>query len=99
MIILLYIGVLLVGGFIGARSLSKPGLLKGSDALLSGALLLLIYLMGVKIGLDDLVLSSFRTIGYQALVLALFSILFSTLGVKLVAGYVLRDKEGDQWPK
>lgn len=96
MIILLYMGVLLAGGFIGARSLSKPGLLKGSDTLLSGALLVLIFLMGVKIGLDEMVLSSFRTIGYQALVLVLFSMVFSILGVKLVAKYVLRWKEDGQ---
>ena len=96
MTILFYIAVLLAGGIIGARRLLKPRWLEGSDTLLSGALLLLIYLMGVKIGLDELVLSSFRTIGYQALVLALFSIFFSILGVKLVAGYVLRWKEGDQ---
>jgi len=96
LIIILYLAVLMVGGFIGSRKLEKTRFLKHSDLFLSGALLLLIFMMGVKIGLDEMVIASFRTIGYQAIVLVLFSIFFSTMGVKLVAGYVLRRKEGTQ---
>ncbi len=96
MTILLYITVLLIGGLIGSRNSLKPRAMKQVDLLLSGALLILIFLMGIKIGLDESVLASFRTIGFRALVLAFSSIFFSTLGVKLVAGYVLRRKEGTQ---
>ena len=96
MTILLYIAVLLIGGFIGSRNIIKPRRMKLVDLLLSGAMLILIFLMGIKIGLDETVLASFRSIGFQALVLALSSIFFSTLGVRLVAGYVLRRKEDAQ---
>jgi len=94
--ILLYIAVLLTGGFISARGFLKPGVEKQADWLLTGSVFALIFMMGIKIGMDEYVLNSFRTIGIQALVLAVSSVAFSIGGVRLVAKYVLRWKEDVQ---
>lgn len=96
MTILLYIAVLLLGGFISARGFLKPGVEKQADRLLNGSLFVLIFMMGIKIGMDENVLNSFRTIGVQALVLAVSSVVFSIVGVRLVAKYVLRWEEDIQ---
>ena len=48
--------------------------------------------MGVRIGLDDDVVSSFLSIGIKAFVMALFSIIFSTLLVRLIRNIVLGNK-------
>ncbi len=96
MTILVYIAVLLTGGFISARGFLKPGGEKQADRLLSVSLFLLIFMMGIKIGMDEYVLNSFRTIGIQALVLVVSSVAFSIGGVRLVAKYVLRWEEDTQ---
>ena len=93
MTILFYIAVLLAGGFISARGFLNSWMEKQADRLLSVALLLLIFMMGIKIGLDENVINSFRTIGLQSLVLVTASITFSIGGVRLVARYVLRWEE------
>lgn len=92
MIIVLYLVILLAGVFISSRNLMKTQTSKLVDPLLTGSLLSLIFLMGIKVGMDENVLSSFRTIGWQALVLVTFSVGFSILGVRLVAANVLRGK-------
>lgn len=96
MTILLYIAVLLLGGFISARGFLKPGVEQQADRLLNGSLFALIFMMGIKIGLDENVLNSFRTIGIHALALVVSSVVFSMLGVRLVARYVLRWEEDIQ---
>ncbi len=93
MTILIYIAVLLSGGFISARGFLKPGVEKLADRLLNGTLFVLIFMMGIKIGMDENVVNGFRTIGIQALVLAVSSVAFSIAGVRMVAKYVLRWEE------
>lgn len=44
--------------------------------------------MGVMIGMDKDVINSFFSIGYSAIVISIFTVGFSILGVKLVSGYV-----------
>ena len=65
--IIIYILILSIGGFIGYRRLLKPSIVNKLYHLQSGALLLLLFIMGVNIGLDETVLANFTTIGYQAL--------------------------------
>lgn len=91
-IIFLYLTVLAIGVFIGSRSLMRSSRMNWINWLLNASLVGLIFLMGVSIGLDETVLTSFRTIGFQALVLVLFIITFSILSVKLVARFVLPRK-------
>ena len=83
--ILIYLIILILGGLIGSRRLLRPSVMNRLDFLQSTALLLLLFIMGVNIGLNPEVIASFTTIGYQAVILAFFSIVFSIMAVKLVA--------------
>lgn len=94
--ILIYLIILIIGGIIGSRRLLRPSVMNRLDFLQSAALLLLLFIMGVNIGLNPEIIASFGTIGLQALVLAAFSIVFSVLAVKLVAPGVLGRKGGSR---
>lgn len=56
------------------------------------ALLFLLFVMGVKIGLDKDIIYSLGTIGLQSIFLAVFSIIFSIIGVRIISSKVLREK-------
>ncbi len=87
--ILLYIGIMLIGAFLGNRELLPKFLMKRMDTIQFLCLLLLLFIMGVSIGLDEEVIQSFGTIGVRGIIYALASILFSVLGVRLIAAKVL----------
>ncbi len=86
--LLLYLAILLVGGFIGFKELANKKIISKLDHIQSGSLLFLLFIMGIRIGLDDKVISSFLKLGVQALVLSVFSIVFSVLLIKLVSKYI-----------
>ena len=88
--ILLYVTILAIGGFMGYRRLFKPVVMNRLETLQNLSLLLLLFIMGVNIGLDREVILTFGTIGFQAIVLAAFSIVFSVLGVKLVSARIMK---------
>lgn len=90
--ILLYLVIIIIGAIIGYKDLIKPGLMKYLGLLQNYALLLLLLIMGIKIGLDKDTIRSFGLIGFQAALLAVFSIIFSIAGVKLVSKLVMEDK-------
>ncbi|WP_026475824.1 LysO family transporter [Alkaliphilus transvaalensis] len=90
--ILLYLGILLVGAFIGFKDNKKLPLLKYTGEIQTFALLFLLFVMGIKIGLDREIIYSFRIIGLQGTVLALASIIFSILGVRFISGRILHQK-------
>lgn len=94
--ILLYLAIITIGGLIGYRRMLKPSMLNRLDFLQSGALLLLLFIMGVNIGLDETVIASFGSIGLQAVVLAAFSIVFSVAGVKLVSAHIFHRRRDHQ---
>lgn len=87
--ILLYIVIMLFGAFLGNRKLIPKVLMKRIDSIQFLCLLLLLFIMGVSIGLDEEVIQSFGTIGVQGIVFALFSIFFSIIAVRLIASKVL----------
>lgn len=90
--LLLYLSLLIIGGFIGSRDLITEKLHSKLGMIQNICLLFLLFIMGVRIGLDDDVVSSFLSIGIKAFVMALFSIIFSTLLVRLIRNIVLGNK-------
>lgn len=53
--------------------------------------------MGVRMGLDEKVISSFLELGLQALIISVFTIVFSVLLVMSVKKYVVKNmKQGEQ---
>lgn len=85
--ILLYIFIILAGAFISSRGLLNEMVEKNLSKLQYACLLLLLFIMGVNIGINDQIINTFGKLGMQAIVLSLASILLSIAAVKLVAVY------------
>ena len=85
--ILLYILIILAGVFISNRGLLNEMVEKNLSKLQYASLLLLLFIMGVNIGINDNVIKDFRKLGVQAIVLSLSSIILSVAAVKLVSMY------------
>ena len=78
----------MVGGFIGFKveiNEKYIGFINKGQTLILYTLLLV---MGFKIGGDKKVLSSFFNMGFNAIILSIFSITFSVLGVRFVKKYI-----------
>ena len=95
--LLLYLGILLIGGFFGYKGYGGKKLDAKLGTIQSICLLLLLFIMGLRMGLDEKVISSFFELGFQALVISIFTISFSVLLVKLVKGFVIKNiQQGEQ---
>ncbi len=93
----LYLGILIVGGFFGYKGYGGKKLDSKLGAIQTICLLFLLFIMGLKMGLDEKVISSFFELGFQAIVISIFTITFSVLLVKLVKGFVLKNiQQGEQ---
>lgn len=91
---LLYLAILALGALIGYKNLLNDFLVQKVSMIQNYALLFLLFIMGISIGIDKDVVKYFGVIGYQSIVLAIFTIVFSVLFVKLVSKKVLREEEG-----
>jgi uncharacterized transporter YbjL len=85
--ILLYIFIILLGVFISNKGKLNEMLEKNLAKLQYASLLLLLFIMGVNIGVSDKIISEFGKLGLQAIVLSLASIILSVAAVKLVTVY------------
>ncbi|MCR2042832.1 hypothetical protein [Anaerosalibacter massiliensis] len=90
--VLVYFLLLALGAIISHKGLISDNFSKKLGPIQNFCLLFLLFTMGVRIGLDKKVISSFFQIGAKATVLAVFSILFSIILVRLVRNMVLRDE-------
>ncbi|WP_202976445.1 LysO family transporter [Anaerophilus nitritogenes] len=88
--LLLYLFILGIGALIGFKGHLSENLASKLNFIQNSCLLFLLFIMGIRIGVDEKVLSSFFKLGYQALIMSIFAVLFSVLGVKLVKGYILK---------
>lgn len=91
--LLLYLLILIIGGLLGSKDLISEKFHSKLGIFQNACLLFLLFIMGIRIGLDDKVISSFLTIGIKAFILALFSVIFSVLLVRLVRNIVVGNKE------
>jgi uncharacterized membrane protein YbjE (DUF340 family) len=60
---------------------------KNLSKLQYASLLLLLFIMGINIGINDSIINEFGKLGFQAVVLSLSSIILSVVAVKLVTIY------------
>lgn len=90
--ILLYILIILAGAMISSRGMLSKMVEKNLSKLQYASLLLLLFIMGVNIGINDEIVSTFGKLGFQAIILALSSIVLSVAAVKLVT-MILRNHE------
>ncbi len=92
--LLLYIGMLALGVFVGSRKSVRSRELPWLGRLQTVALIALIAVLGVEIGADDKVISSLGEIGFSALVITIFALAGSLLAVTLVRRLLGLDKQG-----
>lgn len=85
--ILLYVLIILTGAWIGSKGRLNTIVLKNLSKIQYACLLLLLFIMGVNIGINKEIISTFGKLGIQAMVLALLSVIFSIIAVKLVSLY------------
>ena len=93
--LLLYIGLVAVGAILGSRPFLRSRKLAWLGRLPFAALLILNTALGVKLGANDEVISSHRTIGVSALLVTVLALIGSVVCVLLTRKYILRlDKKG-----
>ncbi len=85
--VLLYFGILGIGWFFSSKGKIHGKLMNKISVIQSIILFGLIYIMGVRIGMDEQILSSIGQIGITAFVFALMTASFSILFV-----YIARKK-------
>jgi uncharacterized membrane protein YbjE (DUF340 family) len=85
--ILLYILIIVVGALISSKGKLSETVEKNLSKLQYGSLLLLLFIMGINIGINDNIINDFGRLGFQALLLSVSSIILSVAAVKLVTLY------------
>ncbi|SKC69616.1 LysO family transporter [Maledivibacter halophilus] len=91
--ILLYIMIILLGALFGYKDLVSEKIFSKISTIQYICLLFLLFVMGIKIGINKEVLSSFHKLGFSAIIISIFSIGFSVLGVKLISNFILSKEE------
>lgn len=79
--LVLYLSMLLIGGLIGYFNMTHKKIDQALSKLQIISLLFILFIMGIRLGADEQVVTNVRTIGFKALVLAFGSVLFSLLFV------------------
>ncbi len=84
---------LILGIIIGASNLLPERILDLTDYLTLGGLFLLLFTMGVKIGINQEVIANLDNLGLEAIILALGSVSGSVVLVLLFENFLKRGKE------
>lgn len=83
--ILLYTAIIFIGAYIGYRDKLSKTVLNKLSKIQYWCLLFLLFIMGINIGINRDVVMRFYQLGYQAVVLSAFSVIFSILMVRFVS--------------
>ena len=89
--VLMYFGILALGWFISSKGKIHGKLMKKISSIQSIILFGLVFIMGVRIGMDEQILSSIGQIGIMAAVFALMTGLFSILFVYIARKKLIAD--------
>lgn len=93
--ILLYIVIISLGALFGYKDLVSEKVFSKMSFIQYICLLFLLLVMGIKIGINKEVLLSFHKLGFSAVIISVFSVAFSVLGVKSVSKFIKPDKKVD----
>lgn len=88
--------IIFIGAWLGAGDKLSESFTGKLSKLQFASLLLLLFVMGINIGVNEEVINGFYKLGFQALVLAVFSIGFSIFFVRLISGFVQRDRKDSE---
>ncbi len=68
-----------LGIFIGFLISNRPKIIRAADKLTSWSIYLLLFLLGIGVGLNDKIINNIHTIGLQALILTIGAVLGSLI--------------------
>lgn len=91
--LLLYLGILILGAYIGFKDKISEKLKSQLNNIQNICLLFLLFIMGIKIGIDENVINSFLSLGLKAIIMSVFTVGFSIIGVFLVSKFILGRKD------
>jgi len=90
--VLLYLALLIVGGFLSYKGFIHKQLMDKIDKLQLACLFILLFIMGMRIGMDDKIISAFAKIGVHAVIFSVFTVAGSILVVHIFVK-IFRRKE------
>ena len=91
--ILLYLGLLIVGGFLSYKGWIHQKLMGKIDHLQLACLFALLFIMGMRIGMDDQILDAFAKIGLHAVLFSFGTVFGSILIVHVLVKLFHQKKE------
>lgn len=93
--LLLYLGMIVLGSIVGNKVMSREKEYKWVGKVQVVAIIVLIFTMGMRIGADERVVKSLKSIGLSAFVITLFTMTGSVLAVFLVRRLMKLDRRGE----
>jgi uncharacterized membrane protein YbjE (DUF340 family) len=87
--LLIYLIILGIGAVLGYKDKIGTKLSNKLNLLQSISLFFLLFIMGIRIGLDEKVIKSFFSIGLKAGVIAIFTIIITILTTKIITKFVI----------
>lgn len=93
-LLILYLGMAFLGYFVGAKFTDKEKDYSWINKVTTGCLIVLIFIMGARIGADERVIQSLQTIGVKAAIITVFAFAGSILGCFAVRRMFRIDRKG-----
>lgn len=94
--LIVYFVILFLGFLLGHRGRVSTGLYRKINIVQSICLYTLLFIMGIRIGLDDSVINSFLSIGYKAAVITLITLIVTIGIINLLSRFILNRKGEDE---
>lgn len=91
--VFLYLIIISIGAYVGYKDLFLKKLSNKLNAIQHTCLLFLLFIMGIKIGINKEIVKTFPKLGFSALIISIFTIVFSVLGVKIISRYILTSRK------
>lgn len=91
--LVMYLGILVIGGIIGYTGKISKGLEGNLDKLQNICLLFLLFVMGITIGINEEVISNLFSIGFKAIIMSLFTVGFSVICVRLISKFIVVEED------
>lgn len=94
--LIMYLTIIFLGGIIGYKEIVHKNIMKKMNLIQSICLLFLLFIMGIKIGGNEDVTSSFFKLGFQAIIISVFSIALSILFIFLIKKIIIDNKKKER---
>lgn len=88
--VLLYLVLLILGGLLSYKGLIHQKLIRRAGSIQLFFLYVLIFIMGLRIGLDRDIIDAIYSIGFRAGIYSIFTISISALMVFIVSKFIIR---------